>query len=371
MNTAKKSIYLDYNATAPIRLEVKDSMLAAMDVPANASSVHSFGRAAKKQLEDARAVVAGVVGCFPNEVVFTASGTEANNLALRNFPERPLMVSAVEHPSALKVRPEVKVIPVDENGIININKLTDNLQFIHKPLVSVMMANNETGVIQPIREIAEAVHATGGLLHCDAVQALGKIPVDLGVLGVDMLTLSAHKFGGPVGAAALIVRQDLAIQRQLIGGGQELGRRAGTENIPAIAGFAKAVELAAKDRWQRDIREALDGMEEMILAAVPGAHVLGRQAQRLPNTSSLLMPGVSAETQLMHFDLEGFAVSAGSACSSGRIEPSHVVRAMGFSEEEAACVIRVSAGWDNKPEDIQGFATSWLKLAGRLVKKAA
>lgn len=369
MNNGKKSVYLDYNATAPIRPEVKEIMLAAMDSPANASSVHSFGRSAKKQLEDARGVIAGAVGCFPNEVVFTASGTEANNLALRNFPERPLMVSAIEHPSALKVRPEVKMVPVNGDGFINISWLIDNLKLIHKPLVSVMLANNETGVIQPIRQIAEAVHVIGGLVHCDAVQAFGKIPVDIGVLGVDMLTLSAHKFGGPVGAAALIVRQDVPIQRQLIGGGQELGRRAGTENIPAIAGLAKAAELAVKDRWQRDIRESLDGMEEVILAAVPDAKVLGKSAPRLPNTSSLLMPGVSAETQLMHFDLEGFAVSAGSACSSGRIETSHVVRAMGYTEEEAACVIRVSAGWDTKPEDIMTFSGSWLKLAERLVKK--
>ncbi|MFO1243492.1 MAG: cysteine desulfurase family protein [Rickettsiales bacterium] len=358
-------IYLDYNATAPIRPQVRAAMLHAMEEPANPSSVHGYGRAAKKKVEDARAVIGEALSVFPHEVIFTATGTEANTLALKGLPDRDLIISSIEHASVIKTAGEpVKVIPVWPSGVIDLDALDEMLAKTQKPaLISVMLANNETGVIQPIAEIAAKVHAHDGLLHTDAIQAVGKIPVDAGLLGADMVSISAHKFGGPQGIAALIVRQPLELQKLMVGGGQELGRRAGTENVAAITGFATAIQLIAKDTWQKPIRDALDTMEQTMLAQVPGAQVLGKDSPRLPNTSSILMPKMKAETQLMHFDLAGFAISAGSACSSGRIEPSHVAKAMKVSDETADHVIRVSAGWNTNAEDIQKFTDVWLKLA--------
>lgn len=360
-------IYLDYNATAPIRPEVRDVMLEVMQAPANPSSVHSYGRAAKKKVEDARAVIASSLSVFTHEVIFTASGTEANTLALKGLPEREVIVSSIEHASVLKTAGDHALrIPVLRSGVIDMSALEDLLKrSARPPLVSVMLANNETGVIQPLSEICQLVHSHGGLVHSDAIQALGKIPVDVGLLGVDMLSVSAHKFGGPQGVAALIVRQGVELNKMLVGGGQELGRRAGTEHVAGIAGFAKAIELSAKDSWQQTIRLALDAMEEAIQTEVPDAIILGRESPRLPNTSSILMPNVNAETQLMHFDLSGFAISAGSACSSGRIEPSHVIKAMEVSGENADHVIRVSAGWGTTAKDISEFTNHWIKLAKR------
>lgn len=364
--------YLDYNATTPLRPEVVEVMREVLAEPLNASSVHCWGRKAKKRLEDARAEVASALSCFPAEVIFTASGTEANNLALASFEGMRVAVSAVEHASVLKAVPQATVLPVTPDGAISLDALRNWLvQDATQALVSVMLANNETGVVQPVRQVADMVREHGGVLHCDAAQAFGKIPVDMGLLGVDMLTISAHKMGGPQGVAALVVRQGTEMLPRLRGGGQESGRRAGTENIAAICGFAEAVRLAGRDNWQKPLRASLALMEAALLETMPQAVVLGQEAgQRLPNTSAILMPHVSAETQLMHFDLEGFAVSAGSACSSGRVTPSHVARAMGFSEEQAGCIIRVSGGWNTKREEIERFTHSWLALAGRLSLKS-
>lgn len=358
-------IYLDYNATAPIRPEVRDAMLEVMTFPSNPSSVHSLGRAAKKRVEDARASIANALSVFPHEVIFTASGTEANTMALKGFTGRPLLVSSIEHASVLKTAGEgAAQIPVLPSGLVDMAALEELLKKIGKPaLVSVMLANNETGVIQPMSDISNLVHSYGGFVHTDAIQALGKIPLDVGLLGVDMMSISAHKCGGPQGIAALIVRQGIELSRIFVGGGQELGRRAGTENVAAIAGFAKAIDLAATDGWQKPVRDALDAMEEKILLQVPGSKILGKDVPRLPNTSSILMPRLNAETQLMHFDLSGFAISAGSACSSGRIEPSHVVKAMGIISDHADHVIRVSGGWGTLPEEISAFTNCWIKLA--------
>jgi cysteine desulfurase len=228
-----------------------------------------------------------------------------------------------------------------------------------------MLANNETGVMQPIREVAALARERGWVVHCDAAQAFGKIPVDVGVLGVDMLTLSAHKCGGAVGAAALFVRRGLEIAPLLRGGGQESRRRAGTENLPAIAGFAKAAELAMRDTWQEESQIALRDMEATLRNA--GAEIIGADAPRLPNTSALLMPGVRAETQLICFDLEGIAVSAGAACSSGRLEPSPVLLAMGCDPAAAASALRVSSGWNTHPEELARFTAAWLRHAQRLM----
>jgi cysteine desulfurase len=274
-------------------------------------------------------------------------------------------VSAIEHSSVLKHAGE-GVIAVTPAGIIDLLALETALKNQPPALVSVMLANNETGVIQPIAEIATLVHAHGGLLHCDAAQALGKMPVDFGALGADMLTLSAHKCGGPVGAAALVVRRNLPLHPLLVGGGQELGRRAGTENVAAIAGFAAAV--GAIDLVHMRELEGWRGSMEAVLVEAGGV-VFGNACPRLPNTTCVAMPGVSAEVQLMHCDLAGVSISAGSACSSGRIAPSHVLAAMGVPESLAASAIRVSSGWGSTRAHYEAFIKAWMILQQRQTHK--
>ncbi len=365
----QQSIYLDYNATAPMHPRAISALQLWLGVPANPSSVHSFGRAAKKGLEDARKTIAEAISAWANEVIFTSSGTEANNMALLGFPERRLLVSAVEHSSVLGTLDlELGIrelgIRVKENGVIDLSDLEKKLASDPRPaLVSVMLANNETGVIQPIAEVAEICKKYGALLHCDAVQALGKISLDFSLLGTDMMTISAHKCGGGVGAAALIVKNNLAIKPLIIGGGQELGRRAGTENIAAIAAFAAAVENIDLAQM-KNLRGWLDDMENKMKSA--GGIIIGADADRLPNTSCVAMRGASNEVQLMNFDLAGFAVSAGSACSSGRVEVSKTLLAMGIPKETAVSSIRISGGWNSKESEIQAFTQNWLKLAARL-----
>ncbi len=374
------SIYLDYNATAPLRPEVRARVSELLAMPSNPSSSHRFGRDAKKHLEDARKTIAEAVSVFPNEIIFMSCGSEANATALRGFTGRHVLVSAVEHSSVLRhpvegrdphpsssTRSDVDsglrrndIIGVDANGIVDVAALDGLLAQTPNALVSIMLANNETGVLQPIREAAEICKKHGALLHTDAVQALGKIPVDFTALGVDMMTLAAHKMGGPVGAAALVVRQDLAIAPLLTGGGQELRRRAGTENIAAIGGFAKAVELVDLAQMQR-LRGWLDAMEQQLAAA--GAQIFGKASSRLANTSCLAIGSLSQEVMLMKLDLAGFAVSAGSACSSGRIEPSHVLSAMGVENALAAQAIRISGGWETTEDEIEGITTSLLAVA--------
>jgi cysteine desulfurase len=368
-------IYLDYNATSPLMPAVKAAMEALGDAPLNPASIHSAGRLAKKHLEDSRAAIAQAVGAFANEVLFTCSGSEANNMVLRAFAgERPLLVSAVEHASIGKTAGLLggAVIPVDSNGVVNLGALESMLEALSRPaLVSVMLANNESGVIQPMAEISRITHAHGGLVHSDAVQALGKIPVDWGLLGVDMLTLCAHKAGGPVGAGALLIRNDLPIKPLITGGKQELGRRAGTENVHAIVGFA---ELARQVAHYPDAKKWLAWREWLvgeIKAAAPEAIVCGAGAERLPNTLQITMPGVTSETQLMNFDLAGFAVSAGSACSSGRVAASSVLLAMGMDEKTAGTATRISWGWNSTQADIEAFAEAWKAMYSRLCVKAA
>jgi cysteine desulfurase len=354
-------IYLDYNATAPIRPEVVVVMMEAMALPANPSSVHRLGRAAKATIEQSRRTLADALSCWPGEVIFTASGTEANNMVLKSFGALPCAVAATEHASVLKTRPDAVRLPVDRQGILEMAALQAFLIAHPQPaLISVMLANNETGVIQSIREIAALIHTHGGLLHVDAVQAFGKIPVDMNLLGADMLSLSAHKLGGGQGAGALIVSQKLVLPPMITGGGQESNRRAGTENVAAIAGFAKAVELALGDSaWKGALRGWLDDLEARCSAIFPDETlVIGQGVPRLPNTTLLRMPGVKAETQLMQWDLAGIALSAGSACSSGRIETSHVVKAM-WGADAPDDAVRISGGWSTTAADIEAFFKGW------------
>jgi cysteine desulfurase len=363
--------YLDHNATSPIRPDVRDAVMAALDVTGNPSSVHGFGRAARRVVEDARASVAALVGVIAARVVFTSGGTEANTAALRATGRRRVLVSAIEHDSVLETVPDAERVPVTAAGVIDLEALDRMLASGDGPaLVSVMMVNNETGVVQPVANAAAIVHRHGGLLHCDAVQAAGRLDLDTDALAIDLMTLSAHKLGGPQGVGALITREGLAISPVLRGGGQEQRRRAGTENVAGLAGFGAAARLALGNPGERERLAGLrDRLESRALQAAEAvgarATVHGRHAARVANTSCLSLPGASSETQLMAFDLAGVAVSAGSACSSGKVKPSHVLTAMGVAADEAGSAIRVSLGWNTTAEDIDRFLAAWARLCER------
>jgi len=363
--------YLDYNATAPIRPAVIAAMAEAMATVGNPSSVHGFGRAARAQLESAREQVAELVGARADQVVFTSGGTEANNLAVAGAGRPRVLASAVEHDSVLKAG-VVEAIPVRSDGIVDLGALDEILRHDGPPaLVSIMLANNETGVVQPVGDAVRRAHAQGALVHCDAVQATGKIAVDFASLGVDLMSLSAHKFGGPPGVGALVVGDDVAVQAVQRGGGQERGRRAGTENLPAIVGFGVAAEAARSDLQAAGKLAAWrDAMEARISAVAPAAIVFGREAPRLPNTSCIALPGLSSELQVMALDLAGVAVSGGSACSSGKLQPSHVLRAMGADPLTAASAIRVSLGWQTEADHIDRFIAAWGDLVARSRRRA-
>jgi cysteine desulfurase len=357
--------YLDHNATSPLRESVKQAMRAAMDVDGNASSVHREGRLARKLLDDSREAIARSIGVIAPMISFTSGGSEANNLAIKSAPVQRLLVSAIEHPAVIEAAKSARLpaefIPVTPRGVVDLEALAKLLEG-PKALVSVMLANNETGVVQPIREIAALAQAHGALVHTDAVQALGKIPVNFGLLGVDMMTLAAHKVGGPTGIGALAVRDGLALEPLIHGGGQELRRRAGTENLVGIAGFA----AVAQERLL-EVKALRDDLESKL----EGAVIFGQAAERLPNTTCFAMPGMSAETLLMNFDLEGVAVSSGSACSSGKVTRSHVLAAMGVAPELASAAIRISLGWCTAPEHIEYFIVVWRRLLARHQAKAA
>ena len=361
------AVYLDYNAEAPLKPAVVEAMAAAAGRVGNPSSVHRFGRLARRAVEDARARVAALAGSAPAEVVFTASGTEANNLALDGCGRARRVVSAVEHDSVLRAAPEARLAPVDGDGIVDLAVLDEILSQPGAPaVVSVMLANNETGVVQPAARAAEIAHAHGALFHCDAVQAAGRRAIDFAALGADLMSLSAHKMGGPQGIGALIVRGGVAIAPLIRGGAQETGRRAGSENVAGIVGFGVAAELAAGDvAGAARIAALRDDAERRLRAIAPDLVVFGGAAERLCNTSCLTMPGVPSESQVMALDLAGVAVSAGSACSSGKVGESHVLRAMGGDPEAAQCAIRVSLGWASTAADIDHLAEAWAALYAR------
>jgi cysteine desulfurase len=363
----RRSTYLDYNATAPVRPEVAAAVAEALSLGGNASSVHRAGRAARRAIERARDAVAALVGGRPSEIVFVSGGSEANHLALRGSGRRRVLVSAVEHDSVLRAVSDAEIIPVDATGIVDCAALAALLDSDPTPaLVSIMLANNETGTIQPIAELAELVHARGALLHCDAVQAAGKLLLDIRALGADLMSLSAHKLGGPQGVGALVVAGDLALSPLQTGGGQERGRRAGTENLPGIVGFGCAAEIARRELPDIGHLAALrDDAERRLQAVAPTARIFGSGTQRLPNTLCIGMPGVPAETQVMALDLAGVMVSAGAACSSGKVRASHVLTAMGVSPEEASSAIRISFGWRSIVADVDHLVEAWGALYAR------
>ena len=363
----ERAVYLDYNATTPMKPAVIAAVVEAMGRLGNASSVHRFGRLARRAVEEARERVAALVGARPEQVVFTSSGTEANNLALHGRVHGRVIISAIEHDSVLRAAPHAEILPVGADGVVDLEALARLLSRDGKPaLVSVLLANNETGVIQPVAEVARLARSHGCLVHCDAVQAAGKIPVDLGSLGVHLMSLSAHKIAGPQGAGALVVADGVEVESMLRGGGQERGRRAGTEDVAALAGFGVAAELAREGLGDTaSLTRLRDDLERRVLDLAPGVNIFGAEALRVANTSCFTMPGVASETQVMALDLAGVAVSAGAACSSGKVQPSHVLRAMGASEAEAGGAIRVSLGWRTSAADIDRFVEAWGGLFAR------
>lgn len=353
-------VYLDHNATTPMRPAAIAAVAAASNVTGNASSVHAWGRRARAVVEDARESVATLVGVKPDWVVFTSGGTEANNLALRGPDVASVAVSAIEHPSVLKARNDIAEIPVDGHGLVRLDEIPQ------VGLVSVMLANNETGVIQPVGRVAEIAKTNGARVHSDAVQAAGRVAIDMKALGVDMMSLSAHKIGGPQGIGALIVRPGVRLDAAQRGGGQERGVRAGTENVAGLAGFgAAAAEALADLPRMRALVHLRNKLEAGLRVAAPDVTIFGADAERLSNTSCIALPGVSAESQLMVFDLAGIMVSSGSACSSGKVAKSHVLAAMGVAEDVAETAIRVSLGWTTTEADIDRFVAGWTAVYRR------
>ena len=371
---ASERTYFDWNAAAPLRAEARAAMLAALDSPGNASSVHGEGRSARQRLETARRQVAALVGAEAREVTFVSGATEANALALQPGIADRLLVSALEHPSVLSggrfVPEQVEILPVDGNGIVDRAALATALAKAERPLVSVMLANNETGVIQPIAAIAAIVHAANGLLHVDAVQAAGRIAIDMRALGADLMSLSSHKLGGPQGGGALIVRAGLSVAPMIRGGGQERGVRAGTENVAAIAGFGAAAEAASARLAVDASRMAAlrDRLEAGLRAATPDAVIFAAGVDRLPNTTLVALSGIKAETALIAFDLNGFALSSGSACSSGKVAASHVLAAMGVEPTLARAAIRISLGATTSESEVESLLIAWKKLVPTLLK---
>jgi cysteine desulfurase len=378
---AKTRVYLDWNATAPMRPEAKAAMLQAMDLQGNPSSVHAEGRAARKIIEDARANIAKALGARSADVVFTSGGTEANALALmpglrrgRDVATR-LIVSAIEHSSVRSGGrfpvEDIQTAPVTSSGVVDLERLQGLLTDGAPALVSVMLANNETGAIQPIAEIAELVHAAHGILHVDAVQGFGKIDIDINALNIDLLSISAHKIGGAKGTGALVLTERLAGFEPLIAaGGQEKGRRGGTENLPGIAAFGAAVAAhletgaAAMARMQKLRAKFETGLR----AVTPELVIFSSDVPRVPNTTLFSAPGMKAETAVIAFDLEGMAVSSGSACSSGKVHASPVLTAMGVRPEMAQGAVRLSLGWDTTEAEIQYLLEAWISLSNVLVK---
>lgn len=375
-------VYLDHNASSPMRPQVKEALVEAMEKAANASSIYEEGRKAKGLVEHARELVAQLVKADSKAVTFTGGGSEANatvlqpNMSVEGKPvllDR-LFVSSVEHDSIVKggrfAAEKIEKIPVDTNGLIDLRWLETRLKELsdigETALVAVMLANNETGILQPASQVGALVAKHGGYFLCDAVQAPGKISIDINSIGAHFLTLSAHKIGGPQGVGAIVRQSEsYAFQPLIRGGGQEAYGRAGTENIMGIHGFGVAAELAANDDKSNRLATMRDALEE----GLEGVTIIGNSGPRLPNTSCIAYPGVPAETMLISMDLQGFAISSGSACSSGKVGISHVLTAMGLDENIARSALRVSLGWNTEEEHIKEFVKAFNQMTKALSPK--
>lgn len=365
----QEPVYLDYNATCPILPEAEQSMMAALSAVGNPSSVHAFGRAARGTVEEARRKVAALVGGDPAQTVFTSGASEANMLALRGLATGRVLVSDIEHDSVLNAHPDATRLQVGPDGCLD----TETLKATVMPgdFVSVMAVNNETGVIQPLDEIAKIVSAAGARLHVDAVQAAGRIEVDMVSLGATAISISAHKIGGPPGVGALILGRGVALKAIMPGGGQERGRRGGTENTPGIAGFGASAGRVLDQRASEQARlaELRSHLEEGL--ATVGATLVASEAARVANTVCVALPGVPSEKQVIALDLSGFAVSAGSACSSGKVKTSHVLNAMGLPESISGSSIRISMGWRTTAAEIDAFIEAYGAMARHLGSSAS
>ena len=361
--------YLDYNATAPLRPAAREAMLRVLDDPGNASSIHGFGRAARRAIETAREQVAALAGTVPAQVVFTSGATESNNAVLQAFRGEPVAVSAIEHASILDAAPDATRLAVTPAGLIDDAAFAAAIDRARPALLSLILVNNETGVIQDVAALARRARAIHPAIHVhtDATQAAGRIPLDFGALGVDYMSLSAHKLGGPQGVGALILAPGVRPARLLLGGGQEKRQRAGTENVAGIAGFgaAAADALALLDAFPQ-LRAWHDRFERALSEAAPDTVIIGADSPRIANTSLIAMPGLMAQTQLMNLDLAGIAVSSGAACSSGTVKPSHVLQAMGLPPSVTASSIRVSSGHASTAADFDHLRETWIALRRRL-----
>jgi cysteine desulfurase len=381
MNDSRMRVYFDYNATTPLATDVADAVArATRDLFGNASSVHHFGQQAKAAMDEARSAVAALINGDPSEIVFTSGGTESDNFAIRGAADaaeasgrRHLIASAIEHEAVLNTLRALArrgwrttLIPLDASGVVSSDRLRDAIT-PDTALVSVMHANNEIGTVQPVAELAAIAHEHGALMHTDAVQSAGKIPIDVRALGVDLLSLSAHKFNGPKGAGALWIKRGTRMQPILTGGKHERNRRAGTENVPALVGFGVAARLAAGkiDAEGARLASLRDRLEEGILGSVPATAVNGARAPRVPNTTNISFDHVEAESLLIALDLEGIAVSTGSACSSGTLEPSHVLKAMGFPPHRTQNSLRFSLGLFSTEQEVDFV----VEILPRLVEK--
>ncbi|MEI8295049.1 MAG: cysteine desulfurase family protein [Alphaproteobacteria bacterium] len=363
------SIYLDYNATAPLRHQAAQAILDTLDIVGNPSSVHALGRAVRQKIDLSRQIIADYFACLPQQIVFNSGATEANNAVLKGF-KGPVIVSAVEHDSVRLARADAIICPATTQGVIDLDTLDQILRTQNEPcLVSLMWANNETGVIQPLAEAAAIARSHGALIHCDMVQAVGKVALSWNALNVDYATFSGHKIGAPTGAGVIIFNPQAPLFPLQSGGGQEKYFRPGTENVLGIIGLGAAIS-ACNDDWQR-ISDMRDNMEKSLVAFCPEITVFGLGAKRLPNTSNLTMPGVKSDTQVMHFDLQGIAVSAGTACSSGKVKISSVLLAMGVPEKQAETAIRVSLGPTTTNHEIEVFIAAWQDLYNRSLQGSA
>ncbi len=366
----KKLTYLDCNATAPVRPQVISLMGEILAEPGNASSVHGAGRHARKRVEDARGQVARAFAVGPQQVVFNSGATEGNNTIIKGFAGQRILISAIEHASLIDSGVKAELIPVTADGVVDLTALEQMLaQGPQVTLVSVMMVNNETGVIQPVAEISKLAKAHGALFHTDAVQALGRLEFTRESIGADFITVSSHKLGGPQGAGAIIMAPKAPLPKLIHGGGQERRQRAGTENIAAIAGFGLAVEIALQEINSYQALSGLrDKIETALSAGTNSLRIHGKAVPRVANTTSFSLNGSTSETLLLALDLEGIAISSGSACSSGTVKPSHVLTAMGISEQEAGCALRVSLGWNTTEQDVEDFIAAWNIVRQRVLK---
>jgi cysteine desulfurase len=373
--------YLDWNATAPLHPEARAAVERALDVFGNPSSVHVEGRRARAIVETARDQVAALVGARASEVVFTSGATEACNMALA-APWAAVLRAGIEHDAVLKPAAasgcEVVDLRVTRNGVVDLAELADSTRAAvgrhgaGRVLLALQLANNETGIVQPLAEASALAREAGATVFSDAVQAAGRLPVDFVALGIDTMAVSAHKLGGPKGIGALIVRDGVQVSALLQGGGQERRRRGGTENIPGIAGFGAAAEAARQTIAERDRIAALrDRLESALVALTPEAEIIGATAERLANTTCIAVPGLSAETLVIRFDLAGFAISAGAACSAGKIGASSVLMAMGLSEATARSAIRISLGPTTTDRDIDRFVDAWRDIASAPLTRVA